>query len=245
MWEVKRRTRLGSGVQLLNQSGQLLNQRGTVEGLNTDDLKKQAKQVVKKLAKLYPDAKCALHHKNPFQLLIATILSAQCTDVRVNQVTKTLFKKYPDAKAFARAGLADIEEDIRSTGFFRNKAKSIQACCAVLVDDHKGKVPDTMEELVKLGGVGRKTANVVLGNCFGVPGIVVETHVGRIARRLGLTKQKDAVKVEIELAELIPPKEQVDFCHRMIYHGRQVCDARKPKCAECDLEKICPKVGVE
>jgi endonuclease-3 len=207
------------------------------------DLEQRAKKIVRQLAKDYPDAKCALHHKNPFQLLIATILSAQCTDARVNEVTKTLFKKYPSPKEFVKADIGEIEEDIRSTGFFRNKSKSIQACCASLVEDFGGEVPKTMEELVTLGGVGRKTANVILGNCFGVPGIVVDTHVGRLAQRMGLSKQKDPTKIEKDLSGIIPPKDQVDFCHRMIDHGRKICAARKPLCEECSLDPICPKLG--
>lgn len=201
-------------------------------------------EIIGLLAKAYPDARCALHHKTPFQLLIATILSAQCTDARVNQVTPALFKRFPDPKAFAKADLESIEEAIRSTGFFRNKAKSIQACCQCLIDQFGGVVPRTMEELVTLAGVGRKTANVILGNCFGVPGIVVDTHVQRLANRLGLTRHKDPEKIEMELSSLIPAEEQVNFCHRMIQHGRQICNARKPLCTACPLEKVCPKVEV-
>jgi len=201
-------------------------------------------EIIGLLAKAYPDARCALHHKNPFQLLIATILSAQCTDARVNEVTPDLFKRFPDPKAFAKADLENIEEAIRSTGFFRNKAKSIQACCQCLVDQFGGVVPRTMEELVTLAGVGRKTANVILGNCFGIPGIVVDTHVQRLANRLGLTRHKDPEKIEMELSSLIPAEEQVNFCHRMIQHGRQICNARKPLCTACPLEKVCPKVNV-
>ena len=212
--------------------------------MRSETLKKHAMKIVRRLAKDYPDAACSLDHQNPFQLLIATILSAQCTDERVNVVTKALFKKYPSPQHFADADPEELEEDIRPTGFFRNKAKSIQECSRALVEDHGGIVPDTMDDLTKLAGVGRKTANVILGNCFGVPGIVVDTHVGRLARRMGLTEEKDPVKVEMELQEIIPPKEQVDFCHRMIHHGRRVCTARKPACENCGLEKICPKEGV-
>lgn len=212
--------------------------------MKTTDLKKHAAKIVRRLAKDYPNAECSLDHENPFQLLIATILSAQCTDERVNVVTKTLFAKYPSPEHFAEADSEELEEDIRSTGFFRNKAKSILECSRALVEEHNGVVPDTMEDLTKLAGVGRKTANVILGNCFGVPGIVVDTHVGRLARRMGLTEQKDPTKVERELQELVRPKDQVDFCHRMIHHGRQICSARKPMCEDCGLEKICLKVGV-
>jgi endonuclease III len=201
-------------------------------------------EIIGLLAKAYPEAHCALHHKSPFQLLIATILSAQCTDARVNEVTPGLFKQFPDPKAFSVADLESIEEAIRSTGFFHNKARNIQACCQSIVNQFHGEVPRTMEQLVTLAGVGRKTANVILGNCFEVPGIVVDTHVQRLSNRLGLTHQKDPEKIETELASLIPAEEQVNFCHRMIQHGRQICHARKPLCTTCPLEGICPKMGV-
>lgn len=207
-------------------------------------LKRQAARVVKTLAKLYPDAICSLTHENPLQLLIATMLSAQCTDERVNVVTPTLFAKYSDAAAFARADGKDVERLIQSTGFFRNKAKNIVACCQALVDKHGGDVPKTMEELVVLPGVGRKTANVVLGNAFGVPGLVVDTHVHRLSQRLGLTTAETPEKIEQALMPLIPKKEWVAFGHRMIYHGRQICTARSPKCEQCAMRKFCPKVGV-
>ncbi len=206
--------------------------------------KKRIPLILEELARAYPEAICALHHESPFQLLIATILSAQCTDARVNEVTPGLFRTYPDPQAFARASLEDIEQAIHSTGFFRNKARNIQACCQALVDGYNGKVPSTMEDLTQLAGVGRKTANVILGNCFGVPGIVVDTHVQRVSCRLGLTDQKDPEKIERGLAQLIPDKEQVDFCHRLILHGRQVCQARKPQCVICCVEKLCPRIGV-
>lgn len=208
-------------------------------------LRSRAVKINAALAKAYPDAKCALHHKNALQLLIATILSAQCTDERVNKVTPALFARYPDAKAYADADRGELETMIRSTGFFRSKAKSIQECCKILVAKHHGEVPRTMEELVPLPGVGRKTANVILGNAFGVPGIPVDTHVGRLSRRMGLTKHLDAVKVERDLMALIPQGEWTDFGHRMIFHGRQICQARKPKCGECILNAVCPKIGVE
>jgi len=208
------------------------------------EVTQRAMKIVRTLAREYPDAACALEHKSPFQLLIATILSAQCTDARVNEVTKSLFKKYPDPKAFVSADTGELEEAIRPTGFFRNKTKSIQACCESLLEKHGGKVPGTMEELTGLAGVGRKTANVILGNCFGVPGIVVDTHFGRLSRRMGFTRETDPVKVEKQVAELIPPGEQVMFCHRMISHGRRICVARKPKCAICVVENLCPKRGV-
>ena len=172
-------------------------------------------------------------------MLIATILSAQCTDVRVNEVTKTVFKKLRTAKDYADIPLAELEEMIRPTGFFRNKAKSIKACCQRLVEKHGGKVPDNMEALTQLPGIGRKTANVVLGSAFGIPGIVVDTHVKRVSQRIGLTKEKDPVKIEFELMELIPKKDWIDFSHELIWHGRQVCPARKPKCPQCPLREWC------
>jgi len=204
-----------------------------------------ARRVVRELTKLYPDAHCALDYQNSLQLLIATILSAQCTDVRVNMVTPALFARYPDAAAFAQANQADLERMIQSTGFFRTKAKNIIACCKLIVEKHGGKVPATMEELNPLPGVGRKTANVILGNAFDVPGITVDTHVGRLSRRLGLTVEEDPAKVERDLMELIPRKEWTMFSHRMIFHGRQVCHARKSNCEHCTLIKICPCIGVE
>ncbi|MBI3823749.1 MAG: endonuclease III [Planctomycetes bacterium] len=210
----------------------------------TAAVRRRAVQINDELARLYPDAHCALHHANALQLLVATILSAQCTDVRVNIVTPALFKRFPDAQSFADADIAELERLIQSTGFFRNKAKNIQACCRTLVEKHGGDVPRTMEELVPLAGVGRKTANVILGNAFDVPGIPVDTHVGRLSLRMGLTKHADPVKVEHDLMALIPQEEWTDFGHRMIFHGRQVCHSRKPKCAECVLNAICPKIGV-
>jgi endonuclease-3 len=209
------------------------------------DKKQLAKKISQGLAKLYPDAHCALHHESPLQLLVATILSAQCTDVRVNLVTPALFAKYPDAHAFADANPRELETAIQSTGFFRNKAKNIIACCQELVAKHGGEVPGTMEELVPLAGVGRKTANVILGNAFGVPGITVDTHVLRLSQRMGMTKEETPEKIERDLMELIPPKDWTMFSHRMIFHGRQVCNARKPRCETCTLGKVCPKIGVE
>lgn len=209
------------------------------------DVKQQARRVVTALRKEYPDAECSLTHRSPFELLVATILSAQCTDERVNIVTKDLFKKYPSPTAMARAPLPAIEKVIQSTGFFRAKAKSIKACSIALVDEHDGQVPDDLDSLVKLAGVGRKTANVVLGVAFGkATGVVVDTHVGRLSRRLGLTTNDDAVKVEADLMAVLPKKEWIDFSHRMIAHGRRICIARKPKCDECIMEKFCPKIGV-
>jgi endonuclease-3 len=210
-----------------------------------DPRRRLAGRILRGLAKLYPDAHCALHHDNPLQLLLATILSAQCTDARVNLVTPALFACYPDAAAFAAADPAELEKAIQSTGFFRNKARNIIACCKELVARHGGQVPGTMAELVPLPGVGRKTANVILGNAFGVPGITVDTHVGRLARRLGLTQETDPEKVERDLMQILPAREWTMFSHRMIFHGRQVCHARKPHCAGCTLARVCPRVGVE
>ena len=214
--------------------------------MNTSNsLRTHARAIVRQLTKLYPDAKCALDYQDPLQLLIATMLSAQCTDVRVNMVTPALFKRFPDSTAFANADQPELEKIIQSTGFFRNKAKSIIACCKEIVEKHGGQVPATMEELKAMPGIGRKTANVVLGNAFGVPGITVDTHVLRLSRRLGLTTMTDPEKVERDLMALLPATEWTMFSHRMIFHGRQVCFARKPNCEGCALNKICPRVGVE
>lgn len=209
------------------------------------DAKRHAARVTRLLQKHYPDALCALTHANPLQLLVATILSAQCTDQRVNLVTPALFAKYPTATALAAAPLADLERLIQSAGFFRNKAKNIQACCQKLVAEHRGEVPQDLAALTALPGVGRKTANVVLGTAFGIPsGVVVDTHVGRLSIRLGLTKQTDAVKAERDLMQILPRSEWIDFSHRMIHHGRGICVARKPRCEVCPLAEVCPKVGV-
>jgi endonuclease III len=210
----------------------------------TDPLQERVRKIRKVLARLYPGAHCALNHDNALQLLIATILSAQCTDVRVNLVTPALFKRYPDAQAFADADQGDLEKAIQSTGFFRNKARNIKACCKILVEQHSGQVPASLEQLVPLPGIGRKTANVILGNAFGVPGITVDTHVGRLSRRLGLTTEEDPVKVEFALMKLVPRKEWTMFSHRLIFHGRQICFARKPLCSQCALADLCPKVEV-
>jgi endonuclease-3 len=207
--------------------------------------KQFAAKTVAGLAALYPHAKCSLDYRNPLQLLIATILSAQCTDVRVNMVTPALFARYRDARAFAEADQDELERMIQSTGFYRNKAKSILGCCKAIVTEHGGKVPGTMEELHALPGVGRKTANVVLGNAFGVPGMVVDTHVHRLSRRLGLTTQNTPEKIEANLMEIVPAEEWVALGHRMIEHGRKVCSARKPRCDVCTLASFCPKVGVK
>ncbi len=206
--------------------------------------KKRAGKIMAELTRLYPDAKCALAYESPWQLLVATILSAQCTDARVNMVVPALFKRFPTVEAMAKASQTDVEKLVQSTGFFRNKAKNLIACAKALVDQHQGEVPNRLEALVPLPGVGRKTANVVLGNAFGIPGITVDTHVGRLSRRLGLTKHEDPVKVEQDLMELWPAESWTIGCLRVIDHGRAVCDARKPKCESCSLSSMCPKMGI-
>jgi endonuclease-3 len=195
------------------------------------------------LKKTYPDAKIALRFVNPLELLIATILSAQCTDVRVNMVTKDLFKKYKSAADWTGADLKQIELDIRSTGFFRNKALNIKGACARIAEQYGGKVPGTMEELLTLPGVGRKTANCVLGDAFGIPGITCDTHVIRLSRRLGLSENSDPVKLEFDLAEIVPKKDWTAFSHLVITHGRNICKARKPNCPECPVAKHCPSAN--
>jgi endonuclease III len=200
--------------------------------------------ILARLEDAYPDAHCALHYRNAFELLVATILSAQCTDERVNMVTPALFALCPTPMDVVETPLFKIEEIIRSTGFYHAKAKNILGACRIIVEHFDGDVPDTLDDLVKLPGVGRKTANVVLGNAFDTPGITVDTHVGRLSRRLGLTKHDDPVKVEFALNKLIPPADWTNFSHRLIFHGRRVCFARKPACSECTLADLCPKVGV-
>lgn len=210
------------------------------------EARRYAGKVVRHLKHDYPDAECALVHDTPLQLLVATILSAQCTDVRVNLVTRELFKTHPTAADFARMPLKELERAVQSTGFFRNKAKNIKACCQQLVDQYEGEVPQQLDALVALPGVGRKTANVVLGTAFGLAtGVVVDTHVARLSYRLGLTEAKDAVKIERDLMALLPKKEWIMFSHRMIHHGRRICIARRPKCEECSMNKFCPQLGVK
>jgi endonuclease-3 len=207
--------------------------------------KARIKPIIRKLEKQYPQATCSLSHRDPLQLLVATILSAQCTDERVNIVTKTLFRAYETAEDFANANPEVLEEQIRSTGFYRNKTKSIIGMAQELVATHNGKVPDNMDELVKLPGVGRKTANVVLGNAFGIDeGIVVDTHVKRISNLLGLTRQNDPVKIEQDLITLVPKSEWTVWPHLLIHHGRAVCQARKPKCEICILSDLCPSSSI-
>lgn len=202
-------------------------------------------QTLHLLKKYYPKAHCALHHNSPYQLLVATVLSAQCTDERVNQVTPRLFKKYPTATEMANAPIENIEELIKSTGFYKNKANNIKKASQILIDKFQGKIPQTLDELVTLNGVGRKTANVVLGNAFKkASGVVVDTHVMRLANRFGWVKSRDAVKIEQELNKIIPKKNWIQISHELIFHGRQVCKARKPNCSHCFLEDSCPKVGV-
>jgi len=196
--------------------------------------------ILTKLDEAYPDANCELKHENAFQLLISTILSAQCTDVRVNQVAETLYKKYPDAKAFAYATPSELEMEIRPTGFFRNKTKSVMGASKAILDNFGGEVPRTMEEILTLPGVARKTANVVLGTAYGIAsGVVVDTHVLRLSKRLDLTRNDDPKKVEQDLMKIIPEKKWIQFSHQIIWHGRRVCHARKPKCIECNLESLC------
>lgn len=212
----------------------------------TPALKTLAAKVTRHLAADYPEAECALGHESAFELLISTILSAQCTDERVNMVTPELFRRWPTPAHLARVPIEALESVIKSTGFYHNKAKNIKACCQALVEKHNGTVPQEMEQLVALPGVGRKTANVVLGSAFGLStGVVVDTHVTRLSNRLGLTKHSDAVKIEQDLMQLLPQSEWVNFAHRMIYHGRQICVARKPKCPICSMQSFCPKIGVK
>ena len=206
-----------------------------------EDIKARTKEVIKRLKRAYPDAHCALNHTDAFELLIATILSAQCTDARVNIVTADLFRKYRGPTDYLKVPQTELERDIHSTGFFRNKSKNIQAACKRIIEEFKGEVPRTMPEILSLGGVARKTANVVLGNAFGIAsGVVVDTHVARLSQRLGLTTNTNAEKIELDLQQLVPKRDWILFPHLMISHGRQICIARKPKCGECVLNDICP-----
>lgn len=202
--------------------------------------KTRADKIRRILRKIYPEAKTQLFHQNPFELLVATILSAQCTDKQVNQVTPALFKRFKTPAEFTRAPLSAIEQIIRPTGFFHNKAKNIKNCAKAIQEKHNGEVPKTIEELVKLPGVGRKTANVVLGAAFGVPGVVVDTHVARISQRLGLTTNKDAIKIEFDLMKILPRRAWNDFSLQLIFFGREICLARKPRCPVCPLKRLCP-----
>jgi endonuclease-3 len=211
---------------------------GAAKSAGTDP--KRVVSILAKLDEAYPDATCELKHENAFQLLISTILSAQCTDVRVNQVTETLYKKYPNPQAFAYATPSELEKEIRPTGFFRNKTKSIMGASKAIVEKFGGQVPRTMEEILTLPGVARKTANVVLGTAYGIAsGIVVDTHVQRLANRLDLTRNEDPKKIEQDLMQVIPQEKWIKFSHQLIWHGRRICQARKPKCVECNLESLC------
>lgn len=205
---------------------------------------KRARVIYRVLSKTYPDVHCELDFANPLQLLVATVLSAQCTDKRVNSVTPALFGKYKNAEDFARADLAEIETLVHSTGFFRAKARNIKGLAMKIESDFGGEVPRTLEELITLPGVGRKTANVVLGHAFGIPGITVDTHFGRLSRRFNWTQEMDPVKVEFAVAGLIPEKEWTNLSQRMIWHGRRICHSRKPACGACPVAGICPSVGI-
>ncbi len=210
---------------------------------STEARRARAGRIAKRLAAAYPDARCALDHRNAFELLIATILSAQCTDAKVNEVTAVLFPKYPTARALAAADPADVEAIVRPTGFYRQKAKSIQAAAQGLVDDFGGEVPRALEQLVTLRGVARKTANVVRGVAFGEPGLAIDTHMQRVNRRLGLVRSEDPEGIEAELAALLPPREWTAYTLRTIHHGRVCCDAKKPRCDACPLAAECPSAG--
>jgi endonuclease-3 len=214
-----------------------------------EELKARTREIIRRLKRTYPNAKCSLNHSNPFELLIATILSAQCTDERVNIVTADLFRKYTKPEDYLKVSPRELERDIQSTGFFRNKTKSIQGASKVLTEEYGGQVPHTMDELLELPGVARKTANVVLGNAFDIKaGVVVDTHVTRLSHRLNLSQEKTAEKIEQDLIPIVPKKVWLIFPHLMIYHGRKICKARNPLCAECSVEKQCPssylKTGV-
>jgi len=211
--------------------------------VNKAEAAQRVKEIFPVLKKTYPDAKIALNFKTPLQLLIATILSAQCTDVRVNIVTKDLFKKYKSAKDWAEADVKQIESDIKSTGFYHNKAVNIKNSCTAIIERFNNKVPGTMDQLITLPGVGRKTANVVLGNAFGIPGIACDTHVIRLSRRLRLSANSDPVKLEFDLAEIIHKSRWTMFSHLLIFHGRNICKARKPDCGNCTIAKFCPSAG--
>jgi len=209
------------------------------------DTQSRTSEIIKRLKEEYPDAHCALNHQNAFELLVATILSAQCTDERVNIVTQTLFRKYRTPQDYLNVEQAELEADIHSTGFFRNKAKSIRGASRKIIENFGGEIPQTMEEMLTLNGVARKTANVVLGNAFGIAsGVVVDTHVSRVSQRLALTENTIPEKIELDLSEIVPQEDWILFPHLLIFHGRKICQARKPKCEICFLNDICPKIGV-
>jgi endonuclease-3 len=214
--------------------------------LLSSEEKQRTRKIIARLKKEYPDAECSLKHTNPLELLIATILSAQCTDERVNIVTADLFRKYRSCQDYIKVPQTELEGDIRSTGFYHNKAKAIQGACKLIHEQHDGRVPDRLEDLLSLPGVARKTANVVLGNAFGITsGVVVDTHVGRLSQRLGITENNQPEKIERDLMELVPGKEWIDFSHLLIYHGRKVCKARKPLCDLCVIEGYCPSSSLK
>ncbi|HEY5583923.1 MAG TPA: endonuclease III [Ruminiclostridium sp.] len=201
--------------------------------------KEKTIQIIDVFDKLYPKALCSLEYNSPLQLLISTQLSAQCTDARVNIVAKNLYIKYNTAEDFANADIKELEEAVKSTGFYRNKSKNIKACCRILFDKYNGKIPDSMEELLELPGVGRKTANLVLYEIYGIQGIIVDTHAKRLSKRIGLTKNEDPEKIEYDLQKIVPKSRWADFCHELVYHGREVCKARKPDCENCEINKFC------
>ncbi len=206
---------------------------------DVQEIKSRVRHISNALFNTYPEAACSLNYQKPLELLIATILAAQCTDERVNIVTKELFKKYPDVYAFANANLEELEQDIKSTGFYRNKAKNIIGCCKKLIEQYNAVIPDNMEDLLTLPGVGRKTANVVLGNIYSIPGVIVDTHCKRLSNRMGLTENEDPVKIEQDLMEVVPQKDWTKFSNSLVYHGRAICDARKPKCEKCPVSQHC------
>ncbi|PLX81553.1 MAG: endonuclease III [Desulfuromonas sp.] len=206
---------------------------------------RHARQTLRQLSELYPEAECALHHTSPWELLVATILSAQCTDVRVNLVTPALFARCPTPEVMSRIPLEELEQLIKTTGFFRNKAKNLQLCASALVEHHGGEVPGSMEELVELAGVGRKTANVILGNAFQLPGMVVDTHVKRLAYRLGWSAEREPEKVEVDLCRLLAKRDWTQASHLLIAHGRAICRAQRPWCSSCSLQSRCPRNGVK
>ncbi|HEX2946465.1 MAG TPA: endonuclease III [Clostridia bacterium] len=201
--------------------------------------KQRAAKIAEMLQELYPEAGCSLEYIDPLQLMVATILAAQCTDARVNIVTKDLFVKYRNVQDFANADLEELEQDIKSTGFYHNKAKNIIAACKMIISDFGGSVPSNMEDLLKLPGVGRKTANLILSDSFGVPGVVIDTHAKRLTNRMGLTDNEDPEKIEYDLMKLLPAEKWGNFCHQLVFHGRALCDARKPKCADCSIKPYC------
>jgi endonuclease-3 len=205
--------------------------------------KQRALKIIENFDEMYPEAVCSLDYKDPLQLLISTQLAAQCTDARVNIVTKTLFQKYKNIFDFAEADIEELEQDIKSTGFYHNKARNIKNCCIMLINNYNGEVPDSMEEMLKLPGVGRKTANLVLGDIYGIPGVVVDTHAKRLAKRIGFTKNDDPEKVEYDLMKVLPKEAWGTFCHQLVYHGRAVCKARKPDCGSCKISMYCKYGG--